>query len=140
MPSARPYGRALFCCLPPGPLCIFMRCSVYIPFSRDIHFFQWNPSNSSRFIRFSEFNSDGSAAEATKMLPAEATKMLPAEAVAPQTVHAPGWRLLLPKSKKTLPDFWVEPRKLLRRSAFQAVSRQSKGLDAVILLQFLPYK
>ena len=132
MPSARPYGRALFCCLPPGPLCIFMRCSVYIPFSRDIHFFQWNPSNSSRFIRFSEFNSDSSAAEATKMLPAETA--------VPQTVHAPGWRLLLPKSKKTLPDFWVEPRKLLRRSAFQAVSRQSKGLDAVILLQFLPYK
>ena len=109
-----------------------MRCSVYIPFSRDIHFFQWNPSNSSRFIRFSEFNSDGSAAEATKTLPAEA--------VAPQTVHAPGWRRLLPKSKKTLPDFLVEPRKLLRRSAFQAVSRQSKGLDAVILLQFLLYK
>ena len=132
MPSARPYGRALFCCLPPGPLCIFMRCSVYIPFSRDIHFFQWNPSNSSRFIRFSEFNSDGSAAEATKTLPAETA--------APQAVHAPGWRRLLPKSKKTLPDFWVEPRKLLRRSAFQAVSRQSKGLDAVILLQFLPYK
>ena len=132
MPSARPYGRALFCCLPPGPLCIFMRCSVYIPFSRDIHFFQWNPSNSSRFIRFSEFNSDGSAAEATKMLPAETA--------VPQTVHAPGWRRLLPKSKKTLPDFLVEPRKPLRRSAFQAVSRQSKGLDAVILLQFLLYK
>ena len=132
MPSARPYGRALFCCLPPGPLCIFMRCSVYIPFSRDIHFFQWNPSNSSRFIRFSEFNSDGSAAEATKTLPAETA--------VPQTVHAPGWRRLLPKSKKTLPDFLVEPRKLLRRSAFQAVSRQSKGLDAVILLQFLLYK
>ena len=82
MPSARPYGRALFCCLPPGPLCIFMRCSVYIPFSCDIHFFQWNPSNSSRFIRFSEFNSDSSAAEATKMLPAETA--------VPQTVHAPG--------------------------------------------------
>ena len=140
MPSARPYGRALFCCLPPGPLCIFMRCSVYIPFSRDIHFFQWNPSNSSRFIRFSEFNSDGSAAEATKMLPAEATKMLPAEAVAPQTVHAPGWRLLLPKSKKTLPDFLIELRKPLRRNDLRPASKWSKWLDAVILLQFLLYK
>ena len=132
MPSARPYGRALFCCLPPGPLCIFMRCSVYIPFSRDIHFFQWNPSNSSRFIRFSEFNSDGSAAEATKTLPAETA--------APQAVHAPGWRRLLPKSKKTLPDFLIESRKLLRRSAFEVSFKWSKGLDAVILLQFLPYK
>ena len=132
MPSARPYGRALFCCLPPGPLCIFMRCFVYIPFSRDIHFFQWNPSNSSRFIRFSEFNSAGSAAKATKALPPEA--------IAPQTVHAPGWRRLLPKSKKMLPDFLIEPRNPLRRNTFQAVSRRSKGLDAVILLQFLPYK
>ena len=109
-----------------------MRCSVYIPFSCDIHFFQWNPFNLSCFIRFSELNFEGSAAEATKTLPAEA--------VAPQTVHAPGWRLLLPKSKKTLPDFLIELRKPLRHSAFQAVSRQSKGLDAVILLQFLLYK
>ena len=109
-----------------------MRCSVYIPFSRDIHFFQWNPSNSSRFIRFSEFNSDGSAAEATKMLPAETA--------VPQTVHAPGWRLLLPKSKKTLPDFLIESRKPLRRSAFQVSFKWNKGLDAVILLQFLLYK
>ena len=132
MPSARPYGRALFCCLPPGPLCIFMRCSVYIPFSRDIHFFQWNPSNSSRFIRFSEFNSDGSAAEATKMLPAETA--------VPQTVHAPGWRLLLPKSKKTLPDFWVEPRKLLRRSDLRPASKWSKWLDAGLFVAKLQHK
>jgi len=84
------------------------------------------------FIRFSELNFEGSAAEATKTLPAEA--------VAPQTVHAPGGRRLLPKSKKTLPDFLVEPRKPLRRSAFQVSFKWSKGLDAVILLQFLLYK
>mgnify|MGYP005760100333 CR=1 FL=1 len=109
-----------------------MRRFVYILLFRDVYFSQWNFFSLSCFTRFSEFNSAGSAVEATKALPAETA--------VPQTVHAPGWRRLLPKSKKTLPDFWVEPRKLLRRSAFQAVSRQSKGLDAVILLQFLLYK
>ena len=109
-----------------------MRRFVYILLFRDVYFSQWNFFSLSCFTRFSEFNSAGSAVEATKALPAETA--------VPQTVHAPGWRRLLPKSKKTLPDFLIEPRNPLRRSAFQAVSRQSKGLDAVILLQFLPYK
>ena len=109
-----------------------MRRFVYILLFRDVYFSQWNFFSLSCFTRFSEFNSAGSAVEATKALPAEVA--------APQAVHAPGGRRLLPKSKKTLPDFLIEPRNPLRRNTFQAVSRRSKGLDAVILLQFLPYK